>query len=232
MGNYRIDRLVLGAIATNCWIVAYPPDGKDGPEGASAGEIIAGLCAVIDPAEQAGLIIAHLNRRRLRPAHILLTHGHFDHLAALPDLAGAYPEALIAVHREDARYLGGGALEVHRESFSAAGGSAAYVDGLWKAMPAPSRLLEDGDRIGPFTVLSLPGHTPGSAGFYLPEENTLFSGDTLFQGDCGRVDLPGGEQGKIEESLKRLLAMDGGIRVLPGHGPDTSIAAERETRFF
>jgi glyoxylase-like metal-dependent hydrolase (beta-lactamase superfamily II) len=230
MGNYRIDQLVLGAIATNCWIVTYPPDGKADPEGASARD--SGLCAIIDPAEQASRIIAYLNHYGLRPAHILLTHGHFDHVAALPDLAGAYPEALIAIHREDAHYLSGRALEIHQESFNAAGGSAAYVDSLWKTMPQPSRLLEEGDRVGPFTVLSLPGHTPGSAGFYLPEEKVLFSGDTLFQGDCGRVDLPGGDQGKIEESLKRLLAMDGGIRVLPGHGPATSIAAERETRFF
>ena len=230
MENYRIDQLVLGAIATNCWIVAYPPAGKTDSKGASANG--GGLCAVIDPAEQAELIIAHLNRHGLRPAHILLTHGHFDHIAALPDLAGAYPEALIAIHREDAPYLGGRARKVHRESFNAAGGNAAYVDSLWKAMPEASRFLEDGDKIGPFTVLSLPGHTPGSAGFYLPEEKVLFSGDTLFQGDCGRVDLPGGDQGKIEQSLKRLLAMDGGIRVLPGHGPATSIAAERETRFF
>ncbi|MDR0997844.1 MAG: MBL fold metallo-hydrolase [Treponema sp.] len=230
MENYQIEQLVLGGIATNCWIVAYSPAGMTGPEDASAGAT--GYCAVIDPAEEAPLIIAHLNRKGLCPAHILLTHGHFDHIAALPDLAGAYPEALVAIHRGDARYLGKGALEVHRQSFGAAGGSAAYVDKLWKAMPAPSLLLEDGDRVGPFTVISLPGHTPGSAGFYLPEEKILFSGDTLFRGDCGRVDLPGGDQRQIEESLKRLLAMDGGIRVLPGHGPATSIAAERGTRFF
>jgi glyoxylase-like metal-dependent hydrolase (beta-lactamase superfamily II) len=229
MRNYRIKQLVLGDIATNCWIIA-PPEGKTGSEEDSAKD--GGLCAVIDPAEQAGLIIAHLKRQRLRPEYILLTHGHFDHLAALPDLAAAYPEALIAIHRGDARYLGEGALEVHRESFSAAGGSAAYVDSLWKTMPSPSRLLEEGDSVGPFTVLSLPGHTPGSAGFYLPEEKILFSGDTLFQGDCGRVDLPGGDQGQIEQSLKRLLSMDGGISVLPGHGPATTIAAERGTRFF
>jgi glyoxylase-like metal-dependent hydrolase (beta-lactamase superfamily II) len=228
MGNYRIDQLVLGDIATNCWIVALPGGADPGAAPAKDGA----ACAVIDPADQAGLIIAHLSRHGLRPEYLLLTHGHFDHLAALPDLAGAYPEALIAVHRGDAHYLGHGALEVHRESFSAAGGSAAYVEGLWKTMPGPSRLLEDGDNVGPFTVLSLPGHTPGSAGFYLPEEKVLFSGDTLFRGDCGRVDLPGGDQGQIERSLKRLLAMDGGIRVLPGHGPATSIAEERGTRFF
>jgi glyoxylase-like metal-dependent hydrolase (beta-lactamase superfamily II) len=99
-------------------------------------------------------------------------------------------------------------------------------------MPSPGRELEDGDRIGPFTVISTPGHTPGSVVFLHEEQKIMFSGDTLFKGDCGRVDLPGGDQAGIEVSLKRLLALDGGIQVLPGHGPATTIAAEQGTRFF
>ncbi|GHU88219.1 MBL fold hydrolase [Spirochaetia bacterium] len=142
------------------------------------------------------------------PEYILLTHGHFDHITALPGLAAykkgkAPPE--IAIHKDDVGYL---------------------------KKTAATRLLEDGDTVGPFAVLHLPGHTPGSAGFYLKDEKILFSGDTLFQGDCGRVDLPGGSQEKIEASLKRLLAMDADIRVLPGHGPLTTIGAEQGTRFF
>jgi glyoxylase-like metal-dependent hydrolase (beta-lactamase superfamily II) len=194
---YHIEQLVLGDIATNCWVVQY----GDAPSDAHT--------LVIDPGDQADLIIAQLERlsarpvlpAKLPPEYILLTHGHFDHIAALPDLHAAYPEAVIAIHREDAPYLGQGALE-----------------------------LVDGDHIGPFTVLHTPGHTPGSAVFLF--DKIMFSGDTLFRGDCGRVDLPGGDQGKIEESLKRLLALDGDIRVLPGHGEATTIAAERGTRFF
>ncbi|GHV06697.1 MBL fold hydrolase [Spirochaetia bacterium] len=194
MEKYQIHQLVLGDISTNCWIIVHNE-----------------TCTVIDPADQADLIIAQMEKLRVYPEYILLTHGHFDHITALPDLAAAYgpgkapKEPVIAIHKDDAGYL--------------------------KKTPA-TQLLEDGDTIGPFAVLHLPGHTPGSAGFYLGDEKILFSGDTLFQGDCGRVDLPGGSQEKIEASLKRLLAMDADIRVLPGHGPLTTIGAEQGTRFF
>jgi glyoxylase-like metal-dependent hydrolase (beta-lactamase superfamily II) len=191
--KYQIHQLVLGDISTNCWIVVH-------------GE----TCTIIDPADQADVIIAQMKKLNTYPGYILLTHGHFDHIDALPELAaykkggdGKLPE--IAIHKDDAGYL--------RDV-------------------AATRLLENGDTIGPFTVLHLPGHTPGSAGFYLEDEKILFSGDTLFRGNCGRVDLPGGSQEKIEASLKRLLAMDAGIRVLPGHGPTTTIGNERGTRFF
>ncbi|GHU71094.1 MBL fold hydrolase [Spirochaetia bacterium] len=194
MEKYQIHQLVLGDISTNCWIIVH-------------GE----TCTVIDPADQADLIIAQMEKLRVYPEYILLTHGHFDHITALPDLAAAYgpgkasKEPVIAIHKDDAGYL---------------------------KKTAATRLLEDGDTVGPFTVLHLPGHTPGSAGFYLGDEKILFSGDTLFQGDCGRVDLPGGSQEKIEASLSRLLAMESDVRVLPGHGPLTTIGAEQGARFF
>jgi glyoxylase-like metal-dependent hydrolase (beta-lactamase superfamily II) len=93
-------------------------------------------------------------------------------------------------------------------------------------MPSPDRLLEEGEKIGPFTVLHLPGHTRGSAVFYDRAEDVLFSGDTLFRGDYGRTDLPGGNDGQIRESLKRLLAMESAVKVYPGHGPVTAIGEE------
>jgi glyoxylase-like metal-dependent hydrolase (beta-lactamase superfamily II) len=154
-----------------------------------------------------------------------LTHGHFDHIAALPDLAAAFPEAEIAIHREDASYLGPAAYAVHHRSFAAAGESS-FVDRLWKDMPAPGRLLEEGDTPGPFRVLHLPGHTPGSVGFFLPDQMILFSGDTLFEEGYGRTDLPGGDLGRLLKSLERLFGMDKDIRVFPGHGPATSIGKE------
>jgi glyoxylase-like metal-dependent hydrolase (beta-lactamase superfamily II) len=211
-----IDHIVVGEIATNCWII--PLDAPASP---------LRDCAVVDPGADAAAIQARLKRLKLRPRYILLTHAHFDHIAALPDLAAAGGGELeIAIHRDEADKLGPGAYELHRRDFTAAGG-AAYVDALWKPLPSPTRLLDEGDSVGPFTVLHLPGHSPGSAGFFLPGEKRLFSGDTLFRAGIGRTDLPGGDWGRLRESLKRLFAMDGAIRVYPGHGPATTIAAER-----
>jgi glyoxylase-like metal-dependent hydrolase (beta-lactamase superfamily II) len=207
-----ITHVTVGEIETNCWI--YPLGGAE--------------CALIDPGAEPDKIMARLKTLRLKPAYILLTHGHFDHIAALPRLAAAYAAVspVIAIHREDSEYLGPDAYPVHRRSFAAAGG-AGYVDALWEDMPSPAVLLSEGDVIGPFRVLHLPGHTPGSAAFSDEEAKVLFSGDTLFRGDYGRTDLPGGDTAKIITSLKRLLALDKDIRVYPGHGPATTIGAEK-----
>jgi glyoxylase-like metal-dependent hydrolase (beta-lactamase superfamily II) len=172
----------------------------------------------------------------LYPAYILLTHGHFDHLAALPDLLAALagdavfagcPAPEIAIHRDDAAYLGPDAYAVHCRSFSAAAGNADYINALWTPMPAPTRLLGEGDAIGPFTVLHTPGHTPGSVCFFWEQKKQLFSGDTLFQGGEGRTDLPGGDYAAIVKSLKRLTAMDSSIAVFPGHEGTTTIGDEQ-----
>jgi glyoxylase-like metal-dependent hydrolase (beta-lactamase superfamily II) len=173
---------------------------------------------------------------KLCPRYILLTHGHFDHVAALPELLSALagdpafasrPSPEIAIHREDAAYIGPGAYETHRLSLAAATGSSEYIDRIWQPIPAPTRLLEEGDRAGPFTVLHTPGHTPGSVCFFMEREKLLFSGDTLFQGGEGRTDLPGGDFQAIVKSLRRLLALDSGIAVFPGHEAATTIGEER-----
>jgi glyoxylase-like metal-dependent hydrolase (beta-lactamase superfamily II) len=226
MELYQIRRLVLGPYAVNCWIVVYGED-KNGKNGAPEP-----LCALIDPGSQPDKIIAQLEKDSLRPRHILLTHGHFDHILALPDIHAAYPDASIAVHRDDGPYLDPGFLVSYCRNLGVDRGDPFFAAARWKEMPPPGRTLEDGDRAGPFMVLSTPGHTPGSVVFLLEEQKIMFSGDTLFRGTCGRVDLPGGDRRQIEKSLVRLLALDGEIRVLPGHGEATSIAGERDTRFF
>ncbi|MDR2746679.1 MAG: MBL fold metallo-hydrolase [Treponema sp.] len=223
MELYQINRLVLGVFAVNCWIVVYGngPAEKNSPR-----------CLLIDPGSEPDRIIAQLERAALRPSHILLTHGHFDHTLALPDIHAAYPEAPIAIHQDDARYMDPEFLLSSCRGLDIDLDAPVFAGTRWREMPPPGLLLKDGDTAGPFTVLSVPGHTPGSVVFLLEEQKIMFSGDTLFKGDCGRVDLPGGNRRKIEESLKRLLALDGDIQVLPGHGESTSIAGERDTRFF
>ena len=212
MSKKKIIQLIVGQIETNCWI--YPLNEKE--------------AAIIDPGDEAALIITALKKLSLVPKFILLTHGHFDHIAALPQLAKVFAEVnpLIAIHRLDGEYLGPGAYASHSISMKAVMGSTTFLDALWNDMPPPGRLLEEGDTIGPFTVLHLPGHTPGSAAFWDKEENVLFSGDTLFEGTYGRTDLPGGSEEAIFASLRRLFAMDANIEVYPGHGGKTTIGRE------
>jgi len=213
-----IDSIVVGSIATNCYFFSYSDGGRD--------------CAVVvDPGGDPEAIIARLARRKLAPSLVVLTHGHFDHTAALPRLrssiaASGRETPSVAMHASDAAYLGTGAKSAHLRDFSLAG-AAAYVEGLWEEMPEPARFLSDGERIGPFRVIHTPGHTPGSICLYEESEGLLFSGDTLFAGGVGRTDLPGGDGGLLARSLERLLALPGGVRVFPGHGPETRIARER-----
>jgi glyoxylase-like metal-dependent hydrolase (beta-lactamase superfamily II) len=234
MQNKSPETLVVGALATNCYL--YPlepvPDTPLCP------------CVVIDPGADADVIITRLNSLRWYPRYILLTHGHFDHLAALPALLAHYagkPE--VAIHEADAVYLGPQARQVHRQSFIAVAGNSDYVDALWEGMPEslippesmiqPTRLLVEGDCIGHLRVLHLPGHSPGSAGFYDEAAGLLFSGDTLFMDGFGRIDLPGGDAKALAASLKRLCAggNSGCIKestvVYPGHGAATTIGAEK-----
>jgi len=236
MQKTSISHIVVGDFATNCWI--YPlaetsaVPGPSLPPGFRA-------CALIDPGAEPDRIIAYLNSHALVPLYILLTHGHFDHIAALPSLvsgvsgyrrtgaSGTLP--IVAIHAADARYLGPGSYHVHCHSFASVMGSssaAAYIDALWEDMPPPDITLEEGADIGPFTVLHLPGHTPGSIALWDKNARVLFSGDTLFQDGYGRTDLPGGNESQLIASLKRLFAMDREINVYPGHGAATTIGQE------
>ena len=225
MTDKKIDCIIVGDIETNCWL--YRLEEEQG-----------GLkpCVIIDPGDEAGKIIARLKGLAWVPRYIFLTHGHFDHIMALPDLAEAFANGTFGssatpktgIHRLDAHYLGKGAFTAHRNSYSAAGGNPAEVGALWKPMPDADILFEEGDKAGPFRVLHIPGHTQGSIGLYDEEAGVLFSGDTLFKGDWGRTDLPGGNEDQIQQSLKRLLSMDVNIAVYPGHGPATSIGEERQ----
>jgi len=169
--------------------------------------------------------LSALQKLNLVPKYILLTHGHFDHILAVPDLAAAFPLS-IAIHKLDSGSLGKDAYKSHAIDMKAAIGNTFFLDALWKDMPPPDILLNEGDKIGPFSVLHTPGHTPGSIALLDRDEGVLFTGDTLFCDGYGRTDLPGGNEKQLFESLRRLSALDGKIKVHPGHGDTTTIKAE------
>lgn len=205
------ERIVVGPVATNCWIVDWNESS-----------------ILVDPGGDANSIIARLESRRRRISIILCTHGHFDHVAALTQVlaarTGDAPE--LCVHAADATYFGPLAHDVHIRDFLPIG-AERFVEQFWHGVPSPTRLLSDGDRIGPFVVLHVPGHTPGSIAFLDEAAGELYSGDTLFRSGVGRSDLPGGDPLALERSLDRLLALPDAVRVYPGHGRSTTIAEER-----
>jgi len=228
MQEKKIYQIIVGNFAANCWI--YPLDTVS-VNGQPAGFT---PCAVIDPGDEGGRIIAFLDQHKLFPSYIILTHGHFDHIGAVSALANEYrsrpdcaeKSVIIAIHEADAEYLGPSAKSAHIRSLKAVFGDSGNFEALLKPQPSPDKLLKEGEIIGPFTVLHLPGHSPGSIGLFDEKAGVLFSGDTLFNSGYGRIDLPGGDGKLLYASLMRLFAMKGDIQVYPGHDGITTIGQE------
>ena len=164
-------------------------------------------CVVIDPGYEAETVLLEAKRLGKTVEAILLTHGHFDHVGAVKDLV-AEAGCKVYLCEED--------LSMPPQLTA---GPLYYTD-----------LYGEGDTIAlaglSFKVLHTPGHTPGSV--CLQCEDTIFSGDTLFWGSCGRTDLPGGSWATIQKSLKRLAALPGDFKVCPGHGDSTRLDFERK----
>jgi hydroxyacylglutathione hydrolase len=210
-----------GAFAANCYIVA-PEAGAE--------------CVIIDPGQDAESGIDEiLAEHRLRPAAVLLTHGHLDHIWSVAPVCGA--KGIPAYIHPDDRAL----LTDPARGFSLAMGQQLF-GGLEFTEPDDVKELTDGMTLNlvglDIVVDHAPGHTEGSVTFRLPVARTrqvdvLFSGDLLFSGSIGRTDLPGGDYQTILRSLARVcLTLPDETVVLSGHGPQTTIGAERRTNPF
>ena len=152
--------------------------------------------------------------------YILLTHGHFDHTQGIPAAKDAYPAVQIGIGEEDAAFLRG-----ETETFP------GRTIGQGKLMD-PDFLLHDGDIIAlgesSLRVIATPGHSPGGVCLYNEENGLLFTGDTLFCEEIGRYDLVGGSWPTLQASIRQLYTLDGDPKVLPGHGPASSLDHERK----
>lgn len=168
--------------------------------------------AVIDPGDEPEAVLGLAAEAGVRIGAILLTHAHWDHVGAVPAVAAA-TGAPVLLHAADLPLLE-----------------------QWAPEPvAPGRLLAQGDRVTvgdlELAVLHTPGHTPGGLCFLAP--GRVFTGDTLFAGSVGRWDFPGGSEAELRRSLReRLLPLADDLAVHPGHGPATTIGAERRHNPF
>ena len=196
----HIDTIHCGLYGCNCYHLW-----REGTQSALLIDTGDGLEAILDA----------LKERGTRPEAILLTHGHFDHILAAAPLAERYG-CPVYIHAQDAPMLQDPRLACYREAFS----RLPFV-------PLVPEHPFTGDSLSlpgfTFRVYHTPGHTPGSVCYRIEGEDILFTGDTLFAQGYGRTDLPGGNTPQLIGSLRRLLAMDPDIRILPGHGEGSSI---------
>jgi glyoxylase-like metal-dependent hydrolase (beta-lactamase superfamily II) len=159
---------------------------------------------------------------------VLLTHGHVDHAGGAGEFASRYGSE-VYVHPDD-DFLTLNPKEQLRQIFGTEPPGSYEVPDKLTDLEHGQVLDLAGFR---FETRHTPGHTPGHCCFYVADEGTLFSGDQLFAGSVGRTDLPGGSHTQLLESMAAsVLTLDDGVRVLPGHGPETSIGHERKTNPF
>lgn len=220
-----------GSWGTNCYVVAPGPNER---------------CVIVDPGQDAVPALEEtLREHGLKPAAVVLTHGHIDHMWSVTPVCGAH-DVPAYIHPADRAMLAdpglGLGLPAGSPMFRQLVGETVFTE------PHDVRELADGGALGLTDVLGFdlvvshsPGHTRGSVTFRLPlsvapdqgEPDVLFSGDLLFAGSIGRTDLPGGDPAAILDSIARVcLPLPDETIVLSGHGPQTTIGRERATNPF
>ena len=194
----KIKTVPAGLLQTNCYQVLD-----------EASKIL----YVIDPGGDAGFIAAAAGEFEFETCYILLTHYHIDHVAAAGEIAKQLNAAAVFLRKEDHPYY-----------YSPENHLLPYVPPA-EDLPTVTDVLPAGCC---FTLLELPGHTQGGAGFYCAAEKVLFSGDTIFECSIGRTDFPGGDYETLIGSIRReIFPLADDVKIYPGHGGVTTVGAER-----
>ncbi|MBD5087592.1 MAG: MBL fold metallo-hydrolase [Clostridiales bacterium] len=201
----RINRLVVGPVSTNCYIVSNEETKET---------------FIIDPGEEAERIEQKLQEEQLNLKAILLTHGHFDHMMAVNEL--------LEKHQVEV-YIGENEEELLGDPYQNCSGSMMNRPYITKA----NKTLKDNDVLElagmTIKVLYTPGHTGGGVCYYLEAENVLFSGDTVFCQSVGRSDLPTGNGRVLQESIrKKIVPLPEDMQIFPGHGDSTILSYEKK----
>lgn len=204
MSDFRMETFVLGDVSTNCYLI-YNQKSRE--------------AVVVDPADNGAFVLNKCRELQVKPVAILLTHGHFDHILAVEDICRAFSCQVYAGREED-RLLQDSSMNL------------STMMGMERTIVCADVLVKEKDELSlagfKWNVLETPGHTAGSVCYYIPSEQVLFSGDTLFAGSLGRTDLPTGDQKAIVSSIReKLLPLPEETKVFPGHGEGTTIGRER-----
>lgn len=202
----KIDHLILGSFENNCYILRQNNQAED--------------CLIIDTGLEAGELIDFLQKNKLKPAAVIFTHGHADHIVGAAALRENYPNIKVYIHKLDAEKLTRPAKNL-----------SMLAGTFFKTGPADV-FLNDGDLIDQagikLQVFHTPGHTEGGICLYSKDDNVVFTGDTLFADSVGRTDFPGGSMTKLIEGIKtKLCTLPDETVVYPGHGPATTMAREK-----
>jgi len=208
-----IDTAPLWFAETNTYVIASEADAPG---------------VVVDAPPDVDGVLEVLRRHRIAPVALLLTHGHVDHTGASGTLAARL--GIVAYLHPDDEFLATRPEDQLRMLFG------MVPPGEYRP-PDRFEALDDGMRLDlaglGVEVLHTPGHTPGHCSFHLPDAGILFSGDHLFAGSIGRTDLPGGDYATLMDSMReKVLPLTDDTRVLPGHGPETTVGRERATNPF
>ncbi|MBD1378875.1 MBL fold metallo-hydrolase [Metabacillus arenae] len=202
-------QIPLGPLQTNAYILSNKE--KD--------------CVIFDPGSEGDKVNQYIQKEKLNPLAILLTHAHFDHIGGVDDVRKKWCIP-VYIHEEEKDWLTNPELN----------GSTFFLTGGITAKPADHLLKGDQTltiQDFTFSVYETPGHSPGSVSFYHKESQAVFSGDALFAGSIGRTDLRGGNHEQLIKSIhEKLLTLPEETIVLSGHGPETSIEKEMEQNPF